>query len=81
MEKTDKNNEVRAIIEKYTKNYTSMRGKVHLGGPSGMIRELFRTKRQERSISDREQDWQRHRVMKEQGIFREWDLVCRIGKV
>lgn len=26
MEKTDKNNEVRAIIEKYTKNYTSMQG-------------------------------------------------------
>lgn len=26
MERTDKNNEVRAIIEKYTKNYTSMQG-------------------------------------------------------
>lgn len=46
-----------------------------------MIRELFRTKRQERAISDREQDWQRRRAMKQQGIFREWDLVCRIGKV
>lgn len=66
MGKTDRNDEVQAL---------GGGGDVPLGGPSGMIREFFRTKRQERAISNREQGWQSHRVMKEQEICRVRDLV------
>lgn len=47
---------------------------------SAMIKELSRTKRQEKAMSPKEQNWQKHRVMKEQAIFREWRLVCTVKK-